>query len=45
MNLALQKLPDDTVVRDLVYKESLLGRKPIEKNGYNNPLYKTSVSR
>ena len=45
MILALQKLPEDTVVRDLVYKESLHGRKPIEKNGYNNPLYKTAVSR
>ena len=31
MILALQKLPEDTIVRDLVYKESLLGRKPIEK--------------
>ena len=30
MILALQKLPEDTVVRDLVYKESLHGRKPIE---------------
>ena len=45
MILALQKLPEDTVIRDLVYKESLHGRKPIEKNGYNNPLYKTAVSR
>lgn len=44
-SLALQKLPEETVVRDLVYKESLHGRKPIEKNGDNNPLYKTAVSR
>ena len=32
MILALQKLPDDTVVRDLVYKESLYGSKAYREN-------------